>query len=169
MTDASLPQLDHRLFVTDSGLETTLIFHDGMALPEFAAFPLVDTPAGRDRLRDYFQIRLDIARGVGAGFVAEAPTWRANHDWGRRLGYDDRQLAVVNRAAISLPADLRERAGQPPTSPPRSTRARRGWSVSAVSGPTPRGSATPSSTPPPSSTPAIPTSSDASTRSWSPP
>jgi homocysteine S-methyltransferase len=54
MTDASLPQLEHRLFVTDSGLETTLIFHDGMALPEFAAFPLVDTPAGRDRLRDYF-------------------------------------------------------------------------------------------------------------------
>lgn len=113
MTDARLPQLEHRLFVTDSGLETTLIFHDGMALPEFAAFPLVATPAGRDRLRDYFQIHLDIARGAGAGFVAEAPTRRANHDWGRRLGYDDRQLAVLNRAAISLLADLRERAGQP--------------------------------------------------------
>ncbi len=114
MTDARLPQLEHRLFVTDSGLETTLIFHDGMALPEFAAFPLVETPAGRERLADYFKIHLDIARGVGAGFVAEAPTWRANRDWGTRLGYDERGLAVVNRAAISLLADIRERAGQPP-------------------------------------------------------
>jgi hypothetical protein len=32
----SLPQLEHRPFLTDSGLETKLIFIDGIELPEFA-------------------------------------------------------------------------------------------------------------------------------------
>ena len=32
-----LPQLDGGLFLTDGGLETTLIFHEGFELPMFAA------------------------------------------------------------------------------------------------------------------------------------
>jgi hypothetical protein len=46
-----LPQLQDRLFVTDSGLETELVFHDGIDLPCFAAFPLLATDAGIGRLR----------------------------------------------------------------------------------------------------------------------
>jgi homocysteine S-methyltransferase len=30
-----LPQLEDRLFLTDGGLETTLIFHEGMELSSF--------------------------------------------------------------------------------------------------------------------------------------
>jgi len=37
----ALPQPSGRPFLTDGGLETTLIFHENMDLPEFAAFPLV--------------------------------------------------------------------------------------------------------------------------------
>ncbi|MEO1132317.1 MAG: homocysteine S-methyltransferase, partial [Cyanobacteria bacterium J06639_1] len=33
-----LPQLSDRLFLTDGGIETTLIFREGFDLPEFAAF-----------------------------------------------------------------------------------------------------------------------------------
>ncbi len=36
-----LPQLNGRLFMTDGGLETTLIFHEGLDLPGFAAFDLL--------------------------------------------------------------------------------------------------------------------------------
>jgi hypothetical protein len=32
-----LPQLGGGLFMTDGGIETTLIFHGGFDLPEFAA------------------------------------------------------------------------------------------------------------------------------------
>jgi homocysteine S-methyltransferase len=46
-----LPQLQHRPFLTDSGLETTLIFIDGVELPEFAAFVLLESSDGRRRLR----------------------------------------------------------------------------------------------------------------------
>ena len=50
-----LPQLGDRVFLTDSGLETTLIFHDGYDLPAFAAFPLLDDDQGRARLADYYR------------------------------------------------------------------------------------------------------------------
>jgi homocysteine S-methyltransferase len=43
----TLPQLDGRPMVTDGGMETDLIFHHGVDLPLFAAFPLVDSPARR--------------------------------------------------------------------------------------------------------------------------
>ena len=41
------PQLNADVFLTDGGLETTLIFDDGLELPDFAAFILLEDPAGR--------------------------------------------------------------------------------------------------------------------------
>lgn len=111
---AALPQLQDRLFITDSGLETTLIYRHHLDLPEFAAFVLLETNAGRQRLRAYFDGHAAIARVHGAGFIAESPTWRANRDWGRTLGYDDERLAMINRVAIMQLAELRARAGQDP-------------------------------------------------------
>ena len=101
-----LPQLE-RPFLTDGGLETTLIFQQGVELPEFAAFVLLETDEGRDRLRRYFSTYADVAQRHGAGLVLETVTWRANPDWGHRLGYSDEALAEVNRAAVSLLTELR--------------------------------------------------------------
>ena len=36
----ALPQLDGGFFLTDGGIETSLIFNDGLELPHFAAFHL---------------------------------------------------------------------------------------------------------------------------------
>jgi S-methylmethionine-dependent homocysteine/selenocysteine methylase len=95
--------------VTDGGMETDLIFHHGVDLPLFAAFPLVDTPAGRSLLTAYYDEYAAIARRAGAGLMLESATWRANPDWGDRLGYSPADLARVNRDAISMLAELRER------------------------------------------------------------
>ena len=89
--------------VTDGGTETDLIFHHGVDLPEFAAFPLLDSVDGRALLTDYYAGYAEIARLPDAGLVLEAPTWRANPDWGAKLGYDAAALARVNRAAIDVP------------------------------------------------------------------
>ena len=103
----SLPQLRGQgLFVTDGGLETELVFHDGRALPAFAAFPLMDTADGRARLRRYYRGYLDIARANRAGFVMETPTWRANQDWAAQLGYSASRLDEVNRAAVALAREV---------------------------------------------------------------
>ncbi|WP_341924918.1 homocysteine S-methyltransferase family protein [Nocardioides psychrotolerans] len=95
-------------FVTDGGLETDLIFNHGLDLPDFAAFPLVEDESGRALLRDYFGGYVDIARRAGAGLLLETPTWRANPDWGIRVGYDRRALELANRKAVQLLSELRD-------------------------------------------------------------
>jgi S-methylmethionine-dependent homocysteine/selenocysteine methylase len=104
-----LPQLRGRPMVTDGGMETDLIFHHEVDLPLFAAFPLVDSPGGRSLLTGYYDEYAAIARRAGAGLMLESATWRANPDWGGRLGYSPADLARVNRDAIGMLAELRER------------------------------------------------------------
>ncbi|MGR3804877.1 homocysteine S-methyltransferase family protein [Marinibacterium profundimaris] len=102
-----LPQCDGTLLLTDSGLETTLIFHDGLDLPAFAAYPLLETPRGRELLSRYYRQHMAIAADHGTGFLLEAPTWRASRDWGAVLGHRPEDLARINRAAIGFLSDLR--------------------------------------------------------------
>ncbi len=96
-----------RLFVTDGGLETELVFHDGIDLPCFAAFPLLADPNTRARLARYYNGYLDIARTHSAGFVMETPTLRANPDWAEQLGYSAARLDDANRSAVALAEDIR--------------------------------------------------------------
>jgi S-methylmethionine-dependent homocysteine/selenocysteine methylase len=110
-----LPQLDDALFMTDGGIETTLIFHDGMELPCFAAFDLLKDAAGTARLDAYFRRYASLASREGIGLVLEAPTWRANADWGRKLGYSEAALAQANRKAIELLVHVRAEFETPDT------------------------------------------------------
>jgi len=95
-------------YVSDGGLETDLIFNRGVDLPEFASFPLVEDDRGRALLRDYYDGYAAVARKAGAGLTLESPTWRANPDWGARVGYDAAALDRVNRAAIGFLGQLRD-------------------------------------------------------------
>jgi homocysteine S-methyltransferase len=88
--------------LTDGGIETTLVFHEGFDLPCFAAFPLLEQPSGRGAIRRYFDGFLDLADARGIPFVLDTITWRANLDWGARLGYDARGLAAANRRAVQF-------------------------------------------------------------------
>jgi S-methylmethionine-dependent homocysteine/selenocysteine methylase len=111
----TLPQLEGgRVFLTDGGLETSLIFHRGIDLPLFAAFPLLDDPEGRDVLRDYFTPYLEAARERGAGFLLDTVTWRANPDWGAQLDYDAAELDRVNRDAVAFAQELRASVADAP-------------------------------------------------------
>ena len=102
-----LPQREGGLFLTDGGLETTLIFQDGFDLPMFAAFVLTESERGRAALQAYFDRYAAMAQHHGIGFILESPTWRANPDWGQKLGYDRDRLARANRAAIAMMHDIR--------------------------------------------------------------
>ena len=104
---AALPQLSDALFLSDSGIETDLVFNGGWELPEFAAFVLLDDPAGYVALREYFLRHVVVADSFGCGLILEASTWRASRDWGVRLGYSAMQLRNANERAISLLTDIR--------------------------------------------------------------
>lgn len=105
-----LPQLGSQPFLADGGLETTLVYHEGLELPCFAAFTLLGTEAGMQVLRRYYARYLDTARAAGLGIVLETPTWRANPDWGARLGYDAAALADTNRSGVGLLLEVRAAA-----------------------------------------------------------
>ena len=111
----SLPQLADRIFLTDGGIETTLIFQDSLDLPDFAAFVLLADEEGRTALRRYFESYLTVATDAGRGIVLETATWRASRDWGTRLGYSPEALAAANGAAVDQLLELRETHQTPQT------------------------------------------------------
>jgi homocysteine S-methyltransferase len=109
-----LPQLGGKTFITDGGMETTLIFHDGVELPQFASFVLLEEDGGPEALTAYYSRYVDIARTRGVGILLDAVTWRASRDWGALLGYSPEQLVEVNRRAVALLEELRANVGETP-------------------------------------------------------
>jgi S-methylmethionine-dependent homocysteine/selenocysteine methylase len=107
-TDATLPQLGNRIFLTDGGLETVLIFHEGLDLPCFAAFDLLKDDAGTEILRKYYNPYIEAAFAGDMGFILDTPTWRASRDWLLQMGYQEREVDDVNRKAVSLMQEIRE-------------------------------------------------------------
>ncbi|MEQ9566663.1 MAG: hypothetical protein RLN85_12805 [Pseudomonadales bacterium] len=85
IVNPNLPPHGRTKFITDGGLETTLIFHDGIDIPHFASFDLLKTKDGYDRVFAYYERYLEIAKAAKTGFVLESPTWRASSDWGQKI------------------------------------------------------------------------------------
>jgi S-methylmethionine-dependent homocysteine/selenocysteine methylase len=99
---ATLPHQSGETFITDGGMETTLIFRQGLEL--------LESEEGRVALRNYFEPYLAIARARGVGILLDAPTWRANPDWGSKLGYSTDRLEQANRDAVAFMDELRDGA-----------------------------------------------------------
>ncbi|GAB5380035.1 MAG: homocysteine S-methyltransferase family protein [Aliiglaciecola sp.] len=108
-----LPHQTNRLFMTDGGLETTMIFHKGLELPYFASFTLLNEPKGRDQLVDYFHGYLSVAEQHDCVMILDTPTWRANADWCELLGLDATQAHRINTQATALMQTIQ--AGAPRT------------------------------------------------------
>ncbi len=105
-----LPQLNGRTFLTDAGLETWLIFKHGTNLREFASFETVRSDAGRQALVAYFMPFIALGEERDMGVILESPTWRASPEWGARLGYSASDIVEINREAIELLTEMRDRA-----------------------------------------------------------
>ncbi len=112
---SALPQLGGDFFMTEGGLETTLVFLEGFDLPDFAAFVLYETPEGEGALRKYFLTYAELAKRFGTGLVLETATWRANPDWGEKLGYSKDALAEANAKAVRLLEEIRSDYETPET------------------------------------------------------
>ncbi len=97
-----------KIFLTDAGIETVLIFQEGVELPCFASFDLLKNEDGRETLRRYYRTYAKMAVDSQMGFVIETPTWRASYDWGRELGYDEAAIDRVNREAVKLVTEIRD-------------------------------------------------------------
>ncbi len=96
----ALPQLKESTFLTDGGLETTLIFNQGIDLPHFASFDLLMNDEGRKILQEYYQNYIIISKPNCKGFILESATWRANPDWIEKIGYSFAQIDFIHKTAI---------------------------------------------------------------------
>lgn len=104
----NLSLLEKQLFLTDGGMETSLIFDQGLNLPQFAAFDLLKETYGYQILLNYYRPYVQLARKYRVGFILESPTWRASKDWGLKIGYSAIDINAFNRLAISLLEDIRD-------------------------------------------------------------
>jgi S-methylmethionine-dependent homocysteine/selenocysteine methylase len=104
------------LVLTEGGLETWLVHHEGVALPDFAAFDLVRRPGGRAILERHYRSYVELGERERVGVILETATWRASADWGARLGYDARQLALLHHELVALLLDVRASC-EPSTEP----------------------------------------------------
>lgn len=96
------------LYLTDGGLETTMIFRKGIDLPYFAAFDMLKDEKGCSEMKNYYRNYLDIAASYNTGFILESPTWRANPDWIKKVGYRESELYNINKKAIDMMVELKE-------------------------------------------------------------
>lgn len=96
-------------YLTDGGLETSLIFHDQVDLPNFASFVELNSDDGRARLANYFGKYLDAAKEQETGFVLDTVTWRANAAWGAAMGMDHAAIGKTNEDAVAFALELREK------------------------------------------------------------
>lgn len=94
------------IFLTDGGLETTLIYNHGIPLNHFAAFELMTHEAGKEALRSYYLPYLHLAKKYKVGVVLETPTWRASPDWGFKLGYSADEIKSINKSAVTFVRNL---------------------------------------------------------------
>jgi S-methylmethionine-dependent homocysteine/selenocysteine methylase len=69
---------------------------------------LLETQAGIRQLQRNLRPFVTLARDLEVGFILESATWRANADWGIKLGYSEKALADVNRKAIDFLCDFRD-------------------------------------------------------------
>lgn len=105
---AALPQLEGGLFLTDGGIETSMIVSEGADLTDFAVFPLLMNAGGEAMLRRYYRPYAEIARRHGTGLILESATWRASAGWGSGLGFTTAMLRQANRQSIRLLEDVRD-------------------------------------------------------------
>ncbi|WP_119272603.1 homocysteine S-methyltransferase family protein [Taklimakanibacter deserti] len=104
----ALPQLKGGVFLTDGGLETTLVFLEGVELSYFASFPLITTESGREKLKNYFRPYIELAKLKQVGFILDTPTWRASPDWAEKLGFSPDRLIAANRLSVDFLVGLRQ-------------------------------------------------------------
>lgn len=102
------PREPGRLYLTEAGTETEVMYKWGYDLPHFAMFTLLDNPEAVAVIQDMFRRYFDAAEANGTGMVVCGVDYRASPDWAQLLGYSAEGLAEMQERAIALLTGLRD-------------------------------------------------------------
>ena len=92
----------NRRFLAGGNLESALVRDYHVDLTHNAAFELLYSREGRQIMKHYHELYLQLAERYQLTYILETPTWRANRDWIYRLGYKTDETAIVNRHAVQF-------------------------------------------------------------------
>lgn len=95
-----------RLFLTEGGIETEIMYKWGFELPHFAMYPLLDNPEAMSAMRAMYRRYLDVAAAHGMAALMGGLDYRASPDWGALLGYSPASLAEANHQSIAFLREL---------------------------------------------------------------
>lgn len=87
------PQAEGKLYLTEGGQETEVMYRFGHELPEFAMYPLLERPEAMAALTGMYQRYLEVAARNGFSVLMGGLDYRASPDWGAKLGYSPEELA----------------------------------------------------------------------------
>jgi S-methylmethionine-dependent homocysteine/selenocysteine methylase len=100
---------DGRIWLTEGGVETEIMYKWGFELPQFAMFTLMENPEAVVAIRGMMREYLDAAAETDQAAFMSGFDYRASPDWGDTLGYSPESLADANIACIDF---LKELAGE---------------------------------------------------------
>jgi S-methylmethionine-dependent homocysteine/selenocysteine methylase len=108
MTDKTTfpSQKEGRIYLTEGGSETEVMYKYGFELPEFAMFPLLDNPDAVATMRQMYRSYLDVVAKHGMCALIGGLDYRASPDWGELLGYSSEGLSEANLACINFLNEL---------------------------------------------------------------
>ena len=101
------PRLENKIYLTEGGTETEILYKWGYELPEFAMFPLLDNAEADQCIRGIYRRYFDVAEAFETGLVILGHDYRASPDWARKLGYSLDGLAEMQHRTIDFLADMR--------------------------------------------------------------
>ena len=113
-TDIQLLLDSSQPWLADGGLETDLIFADGLDLPHFASFHIFDSDAGRETLARYYDRYIDVARQAQTGFVLDTATWRSGAFWPETTGRTLGDIESAAREAVQFAKSTRAKHSDVP-------------------------------------------------------
>ena len=94
------------IYLTEGGQETEIMYRHGHELPEFAMYPLLDSPMAMADLKAMYCRVLNVAAANGFVAMISGLDYRASPDWGHKLGYSRSALADALMQSIEFLLDV---------------------------------------------------------------
>ncbi|MBT8415804.1 MAG: homocysteine S-methyltransferase family protein [Silicimonas sp.] len=100
------PRVPGRLYLTEGGIETEILYKWGHELPQFAMFTLLDDPVALEDMKGIWRRYLTVADRHELVPLIQGTDYRASPDWGELLGYSREGLAEMIHKNIAFLREL---------------------------------------------------------------
>lgn len=105
-TTRRLPNDTDTLFLTEAGIETTMMYKKGWELNHFCLFELLQHDKFVADVRSYHARIIEVALEHNIGHILDGLHYRASPDWGTLLGMSAQQLADLTTKGLEIYAEL---------------------------------------------------------------